>query len=41
MDHFSLPLLRNGFQQVGSDYPHPELESADLQWLIASWGETL
>ena len=41
MDHFNLPLLLNGFQQVGSYFPHPALESADLQWLIASWGETL
>jgi hypothetical protein len=41
MDHFSLPLLLNGFQQVGSYFPHPALERADLQWLIASWGEAL
>ena len=41
MDHFSLPLLLNGFQQVGSYFSHPALERADLQWLIASGGETL
>ena len=41
MNYFSLPLLLKGFQQIGSYFPHPALEGADLQWLIASWGEAL
>ena len=41
MDHFSLPLLLKGFQQVGSYFPHAALERADLQGLIASWGAAL
>jgi len=41
MNYLFLPLFLNGFQQVGSDFPHPALERADLQWLIASGGETL
>jgi hypothetical protein len=28
-------------RRVGSYFPHPALESADLQRLIESWGETL
>jgi len=41
MDHFTLPLLLKDFQQFGSYFPHPALEGADLQWLIAPWGEAL
>jgi hypothetical protein len=41
MDHFSLPLLLNGVQQVFSYLPHATLERADLQWLIASRGAAL
>jgi hypothetical protein len=41
MDHFFLPLLLNGLQQVGSDLAHPALKGADLQGVIASWGEAL
>ena len=41
MDHFILPLLLPRFQQEGSYFPHAALERADLQRLIASWGETL
>ena len=29
-DHFLLPLLLNGLQQIGSDFPHASLEGADL-----------
>jgi hypothetical protein len=41
MDHFFLPLILNGFQQVGSYFPHASLESADLQRLIVSGGAVL
>jgi len=41
MDHFSLPLLLDRFQQVGSYFPHAALERADLQGLIASGGAAL
>jgi len=41
MDHFCLPLLFNGFQQIGSYFPHAALESADLEWFIASRGALL
>ena len=41
MDHFSLPLLLNGFQQVGSYFPHPALQGADLYGLIPPRGASL
>jgi len=40
-DHFLLPVLLNGLQQIGSDFPHASLEGADLQGLIASGGAAL
>jgi hypothetical protein len=40
-DHFLLPLLLKGFQEMGSYFPHPSLECADLQGLIASGGAAL
>jgi hypothetical protein len=36
MDHFILPLLFKGFQQMSSDFAHASLKGADLQGLIAS-----
>ena len=41
MDHFFLPLLLNGFQQVSSYFPHSSLEGADLHRVIASGGAAL
>ncbi len=41
MDHFFLPLLLQGFQEVGSYFLHPTLERADLQGVIASGGAAL
>ena len=41
MDDFILPLFLPRFQQVGSYFPHPSLQRADLQWWIASGGEAL
>lgn len=41
MDHFGLPLLLNGFEEISSYFLHASLKCADLQWLIASGGETL
>ena len=41
MDHFCLPLLLNGFQQIGSYFPHAALECANVQRLIASGGAAL
>src|SRR5260221_1715199 len=35
------PLLLKGLQQVGADLAHPALKGADVQGLIASWGEAL
>src|SRR5438034_7682779 len=35
-DHFLLPLLLNGFQQVGPYFPHAALKRANLRRLIAS-----
>jgi hypothetical protein len=40
-NYLSLPLLLQGFQQVGSYFPHPALEGTDLQGLIASGGKAL
>jgi hypothetical protein len=33
-DHFHLPLLLSSIQEGGSDFPHPTLKRAGLQWLI-------
>src|ERR1700686_5088405 len=41
MDDFCLPLLLNGFQQIGSYFPHATLKGADLQGLIATGGAAL
>jgi hypothetical protein len=41
MDHFFGPMLLDRLQKERSDFPHAPLERTELQWLIASGGETL